>query len=198
VTTRLIVPHRGLEAAKSRLAPVLTPEERGELAAHLLRRVLLVARQAIADVVVISPSSALRDLVEESGARLLVQHGLGLNEGLEEARAAALADGVTTLLVLHGDLPELVAADVEALATAMPTVRGVAIAADKTGQGTNGLALRPPDVIGFHFGPGSRGAHEAAALAAGLAPMIVDRPGLAFDLDTPEDLRGWLESGVLA
>ena len=67
MTTRLIVPHRGLEAAKTRLAPVLTPEERGELAAHLLRRVLRVARQAIADVVVISPSEALRALVERGG-----------------------------------------------------------------------------------------------------------------------------------
>ena len=74
----------------------------------------------------------------------------------------------------------------------------MAIAPDRTGSGTNGLALRPPEIIGFHFGAGSREAHETAARAAGVAAVIVDRPGLAFDLDTPEDLRGWLESGVLA
>lgn len=198
MTTRLIVPHRGLEAAKTRLAPVLTPEERGELAAHLLRRVLRVARQAIADVVVISPSEALRDLVEEAGARLLHQRGMGLNEGLDQARAAAVADGVETLLVLHGDLPDLEPEDVAALAASVPDRPGVAIAPDKTGSGTNGLALRPPEVIGFHFGTGSRREHEAAARAAGVAAVIVDRPGLALDLDTPEDLRGWLENGVLA
>lgn len=198
MTTRLIVPHRGLDAAKTRLAPVLTPEERGELAAHLLRRVLRVARQAIADVVVISPSEALRDLVEGADARLLHQRGMGLNEGLDQARAAAIADGVRTLLVLHGDLPDLAPEDVAALAAAVPDERGVAIAPDKTGSGTNGLALRPPEVIGFHFGAGSRAAHEAAARGVGVVPVIVERPGLAFDLDTPEDLRGWLESGVLA
>ncbi|MDP9270635.1 MAG: 2-phospho-L-lactate guanylyltransferase [Chloroflexota bacterium] len=196
--TRLIVPHRGLEAAKTRLSPVLSAEERGDLAAHLLRRVLRVARQAIADVVVISPSAALRELVEEADARLLVQRGLGLNEGLDQARAAAVAEGVGTLIVLHGDLPELGLADVEALAAAVPGPTGVAIAPDKTGTGTNGLALQPPDVIEFHFGAGSRAAHELAARTGGVAAVVVERPGLAFDLDTPEDLRGWLESGVLA
>src|ERR1700693_3893846 len=98
VTTRLIVPHRGLAAAKTRLSPVLSAEERGELAAHLLRRVLRVARQAIADVVVISPSEALRELVEEAGASLLVQRGLGLNEGLEPGRGGAGTDGGTGMM----------------------------------------------------------------------------------------------------
>ena len=198
MTTRLIVPHRGLDAAKTRLAPVLTPEERGELAAHLLRRVLRIARQAIPDVVVISPSAALAELVEEAGARLLVQRGMGLNEGLDQARSAAVGDGVATLVVLHGDLPELTVPDVGALATALGVRDGVAIAPDRAGSGTNGLALRPPGAIGFHFGAGSRAAHEAAAREAGQRAVVVERPGLAFDLDTPEDLRAWLESGVLA
>jgi 2-phospho-L-lactate guanylyltransferase len=198
VATRLIVPHRGFDAAKTRLAPVLSAAERGDLAAHLLRRVLRIARQAIADVVVISPSAALQSLVEEQGAALLVQRGMGLNEGLEQARAAAVQDGIETLLILHGDLPELDVPDVVALADAVAGPIGVAIAPDKSGSGTNGLALRPPGVIGFHFGAGSRAAHERAAREAGVEPVVIERPGLALDLDTPEDLRGWLESGVLA
>jgi 2-phospho-L-lactate guanylyltransferase len=197
VTTRVIVPHRGLEAAKTRLAPVLSAAERGELAAHLLRRVLRVVREAVPDVVVISPSPTLGDLVSEAGAGLLVQHGMGLNEGLEQARQAALAEGVGTLAVLHGDLPELEPSDVAALIADVPTPRGVAIAPDRAGTGTNGLALRPPDAIPFHFGAGSRAAHAAAAEAANVPLTVVERPGLAFDLDTPEDLRGWLASGVL-
>jgi 2-phospho-L-lactate guanylyltransferase len=198
VTVRVIVPHRGLEAAKTRLASVLSPPERGDLAAHLLRRVLRIARQAVPDVVVISPSASLAELVEPMGARLLVQRGMGLNEGLDQARSAAEGDGVDLLVVLHGDLPELDVADVATLLDAVPEPTGVAIAPDRRGIGTNGLALRPPGVIAFHFGPASRAAHEAAAHAAGVGITVVERPGLAFDLDTPEDLRGWLESGVLA
>lgn len=198
MTTRLIVPHRGLDASKSRLAPVLSPNERGELAAHLLRRVLRIAHQAVPDVVVISPSEDLGELVQESGARLLVQRGLGLNAGLDQARAAAVNEGVETLVVLHGDLPELDVPDVLALVAAVPESGGVAIAPDRVESGTNGLALRPPGVIPFRFGVGSLRAHREAAESVGASFVIVRRLGLAFDLDTPDDLDEWLRSGVVA
>lgn len=198
MSARVIVPHRGLAAAKTRLSPVLTVAERGELAARLLERVLRVARLALPDVVVISPSAALAPLVEAAGARLAVQHGMGLNEGLEEARDAAVADGISTLVVLHGDLPSLTVEDVTAVAEAIRGARGVAIAPDRAGTGTNGLALRPPAIMGFAFGSGSRAAHQAGALGAGVTPVIVERPGLAFDLDTPDDLASWLAAEVPA
>jgi 2-phospho-L-lactate guanylyltransferase len=195
---RIIVPHRGLLAAKTRLAPVLDPEERIALARDLLSGVLRVARQAVDDVVVISPASALAAIASAAGARLEVQRGLGLNKGLDQARADAVRDGVDLLLVLHGDLPNLSPDDIHALIAAMGGARAVAIAPDRNGTGTNGLALRPPEVIGFRFGGGSFSAHVAGAEAAGLVPAIVQRPGLAFDLDTPEDLARWLELGDAA
>lgn len=200
--TRIIVPHRGLSVAKTRLAPVLDANERMALARTLLSRVLRVAREAAPDVVVISPAADLQPTVGEAGARLVVQHGMGLNQGLDQARREALAEGVDTLAVLHGDLPNLSADDIRALLDAIGDgtggVPGVAIAPDRTGAGTNGLAMRPPDAIGFRFGPGSRAAHLAEAEQARVPSSVVERPGLAFDLDTPEDLARWLELGDAA
>jgi 2-phospho-L-lactate guanylyltransferase len=196
--TRIIVPHRGLSVAKTRLAPVLDPDERIELARTLLRSVLAVVRQAVDDAVVISPAADLEPIITEVGARLVVQRGMGLNQGLDQARGEAVADGIWTLGVLHGDLPNLTPDDVRALLDAVAGDRGVAIAPDRAGAGTNGMALRSPDVIGFRFGPGSFAAHLAQARDAGLSPVIVQRPGLAFDLDTPEDLARWLELGDAA
>jgi 2-phospho-L-lactate guanylyltransferase len=198
VSVRIIVPHRGLAAAKTRLAPVLDDDEREALAGRLLEQVLRVAHEACGDVVVITPSEALAPLVSAAGARLVVQRGLGLNAGLEQARDEAIAEGVTALVVLHGDLPNLGADDVASLLEALPEGRGVAIALDKAGSGTNGLALRPPDAIAFKFGIGSFAAHLAEAAGAGVAVSEVHRPGLAFDLDTPADLARWLELGDAA
>jgi 2-phospho-L-lactate guanylyltransferase len=196
--TRIIVPHRGLAAAKTRLAPVLDHDERMALARTLLVRVLGVARQAVDDVVVISPAAELEPIVAEAGARLAVQRGMGLNAGLDQAREAAAADGVQRLVVLHGDLPNLAADDVLALMDAAAQPVAVGVAPDRLGTGTNGLALSPPGALGFRFGAGSFAAHRAEAAAAGLEAVIVTRPGLAFDLDTPEDLARWLELGDAA
>ncbi len=199
-STRIIVPHRGLDAAKTRLAPTLTPEERVMLASQLLQRVLKVAGEVCPDVVVISPSRALAEIVEPSGARLIVQRGMGLNEGLEQARFEALVDDVGTLIILHGDLPNLRPNDVEVLVASLPDgdAPAVSIAPDRAGTGTNGLVLRPPGVIRFRFGPGSFAAHLVEVDRAGVPLVAVSRAGLSFDLDTPEDLTRWLELGDAA
>ena len=112
--------------------------------------------------------------------------------------SASGADGVGTLAVLHGDLPNLSPDDVTALLDAIPPDAGVAIAPDRAGSGTNGLAMMPPDAIPFAFGPGSFELHRAGAVAAGLPLAVVERPSLAFDLDTPADLARWLELGDAA
>lgn len=194
------MPHRGLDAAKTRLAPSLDPSERVMLASQLLQRVLRVAREVTDDVVVISPSRPLAEIVEASGCRLSVQRGMGLNEGLDQARSDALMEGIETLVILHGDLPNLRAEDIRTLCAALPEgdAPGVAIAPDRAGTGTNGLALRPPGVIGFRFGVGSFAAHAEEVERAGVPAVAVNRSGLAFDLDTPEDLARWLELGDAA
>ena len=195
---RIIVPHRGLAVAKTRLAQVLDDADREALALRLLERVLRVAHDACSDVVVITPSSALDRVVAEAGATLVVQRGMGLNAGLDQARDAARSDGIGRLAILHGDLPNLTAADIEALLRPIEDEAGVAIAPDRAGAGTNGLALRPIDAIPFRFGPGSFAAHLDEAQRAGLPLATVERPGLAFDLDTPADLARWIELGDAA
>ena len=186
----IVVPHRGLRAAKTRLASRLSPDERATLARALLERVLGVARDAgRGPVLVFSPDVGLAEITARTGSELLVQRGMGLNAGLEQARDHAVARDVELLAVLHGDLPRLEAEDVRALLDAVPGPRGVAIAPDRGWAGTNAMAMRPSDGVPFRFGPGSFEAHTRAAQAAGLPVALVEREGLAFDLDTPADLE---------
>ena len=170
------------------------------LASQLLQRVLKVSREVSDDVVVISPSRPLAEIVQASGARLSVQRGMGLNEGLDQARSEAILDGIGTLIILHGDLPNLRPGDIDTLVRALPPgdAPGVAIGPDRAGTGTNALALRPAGVINFRFGTGSFAAHAAEVERVGVPCVAVNRAGLAFDLDTPEDLARWLELGDAA
>ena len=129
-------------------------------------------------------------VVLPAGVARLSDGGLLWNEGLVHALAqvAPAPDGV---LFLAADLPTVLPADIDALIAACPP-RGVAIARARDG-GTNGLVLRPPAVIVPSFGsPASAAVHAALAGQAGARAVVVDRPRLALDLDTPDDLAAAL------
>jgi 2-phospho-L-lactate guanylyltransferase len=187
-----IIPVGTLEGAKTRLGDTLDAEERLDLAERLLARTVAAALAVgtLGDVLVISPDREVLRRAAEHGARTLRQRTQGLNAGLAEAREDAVAGGAEAILVLPIDLA-LVTADavaevLEPIARAAGA-RSVVLVTDRHGTGTNALALRPPGVIEFAFGPDSRLAHRRAAEAAGADYLELGGP-LAFDLDTPADL----------
>ncbi len=191
--TAVVVPVRALEGAKSRLGEVLDAEERRELVELLLRRTLDAARgvPGVSVVAVVSPDLAALAVARSAGAEPIVQHSLGLNAGLVEARAT-LAGRADRMLIVPADLPMITAADLTAMLSladaAVPRGRHlVVLAPDRHGRGTNALLLEPPGVIEPSFGGESRSVHESLAAAAGAA--YVELAGrLELDVDTPDDL----------
>jgi 2-phospho-L-lactate/phosphoenolpyruvate guanylyltransferase len=187
-----IVPVGSLEGAKSRLGETLDAEERRDLVIGLLRTTLDATARTpgIAETIVVTPDDEIRQLALEAGARPVRQRGQGLNRGLGEARAEAIAGGASSILVLPIDLP-LVSPD--ALADVLGPLRDperplVVIVPDRHGRGTNALLVAPPDAIEFGFGGDSRVAHADCAREVG-ARLVELRDGpLALDLDTPADL----------
>jgi len=185
-----IVPVATFEDAKSRLGRTLDAEERHDLTERLLTQTIQAALAVprLEDVLVVSPDRDVLQRAAALGARTLRQRSRGLNAGLDEGRADVVAGGADALLVLPIDLAfvsaDAIAAVLEPLAAAE---RLVALVTDRHETGTNALVLRPPDVIGFSFGAGSRSAHRAAAEAAGARFVEVGGP-LTIDIDTPADL----------
>ena len=190
-----LVPVRSLSGAKSRLGEPLDPEERADLILGLLTQTVheALAATRLAGVVVVSMDEDLLRRVRATGAASLLQETDGLNQGLDEARAAAGAEA-TAILVLPADLPGVSAAAIDRVAeaaqeahSAAPERPVVVLVPDRHGTGTNALLVAPPDAIPFLFGEDSRAAHAAAALDAGAAYVELDGP-LTFDVDTPDDL----------
>lgn len=186
-----LIPVGGLDGAKSRLGQVLDAEERHDLVLGLADATIraAVATPGIAETLVITPDDTVRALAMSAGARPILQRSRGLNAGLREARAEAVAGGATAVLILPIDLPRVSPA---ALGDVVEALRGeagplVALVPDHHGGGTNALLLAPPDVIDVRFGGDSHAAHAAAAANAGARFIQLGGP-LAYDLDTPEDL----------
>ncbi len=195
--TWAIIPVRGLERAKSRLAGPLDAEERRDLVSRLLQRAIGAATGSarIAGTIVVSSDPAALQLARAAGAATVTDLGTGLNPALELARTEAQARGATAVVVLPADLPwlerETLDGVLEAAAGAGAGSRAsaalVALVPDRHGTGTNVLVLAPPEAIDFAFGPGSRARHAAEAAAAGAAYVELGGP-LDMDLDTAEDL----------
>ena len=179
-----IIPLKPAGERKTRLAARLSQTERLQLGGLLFAHVASVLQQVgeIGRIVLLS-GAAPRDW---SGDWRL-DGGRGLNPELQAARAAI--DG--PLLVIHADLPLVVAADISALLSAAEAA-GCAIAPDRHGAGTNALALHDQRAFSFGFGPGSFARH---ARQAGTHCHFVRRPGLALDIDTPDDLDAATEAG---
>lgn len=207
-----IIPVGTLEGAKTRLGETLDAEERQDLAERLLAQTVAAALgvERLADVLVVSPDREVLQRAADLGARTLRQRSVGLNEGLTDARDDVVAGGADAILVLPIDLAFVSANALEgvlaplagafdaadqagavrtagAIESRGPAGSMVVLVADRHGTGTNALALRPPAVIEFAFGPDSRVAHHEAAVAAGAAYVEVEG-ALAIDIDTPADL----------
>jgi FO synthase len=170
---------------KSRLAAELAPAERAVLVDSMLHHVLdaLSAASGVDRVAVVGCDHALAPRIVR-----LDDSGGGLNDALTQATRLAASSGATRVLIVHADLPRLRSEEVSALIEGSRAC-GIAIAPDHRGTGTNALCAPLPLPIELAFGPGSFARHLHQATALGLTPAIVRLPGLAFDLDEPEDLR---------
>ena len=187
--TIAIVPVKALTEAKTRLAAVLSPAERAALTLRTLRGVLAALDMPGIDLrLVVSPDETVLAEARAAGALALRQQGGGLNEGLEQARAEAIARGAGAILIVLGDLPLLAHDDVGTLLDLAERPAIAIFAPDRHGTGTNALLLCPPTALPFAFGAGSLARHRAAAAARGLLIRYYDAAGTALDLDTPDDL----------
>lgn len=184
----LVLPLKSLREGKTRLSTVLDEAARAALIERLLTHVLAQAAgfPGLQHTFVVSPSADARAWAQRRGAGALHDRGEGLNAALTGALAAAREMGYERMMVVPCDLSQLATEDLRCLAAAHASL---ALSADHSGRGTNGLCLPVAIDFPFAFGPDSFQLHLHAAQRLRLHTLRVDRPGLALDIDTPADLR---------
>jgi 2-phospho-L-lactate guanylyltransferase len=187
-----IVPVKPLRRAKSRLAGVLTDDERASLSQHLLQHTLSVLKEIpeIERTLVVSRDSHALALARKEGARTLTEHGAPeLNQALARATLVAKEYGAEGVLVLPADLPLLSIDDVQSLIEAAKDPPVVVLVPDRHEEGTNALLVRPSGLFEYDFGPNSFQRHQEQAEKLGARVEIRTIPSLGLDLDLPEDLE---------
>jgi 2-phospho-L-lactate/phosphoenolpyruvate guanylyltransferase len=196
-----IVPVKPLRRAKSRLAEVLTCEQREQLNFDMLKRTLKALSEVpeIGKVLVVSSDMSALALARDYNARTLLEDGhTKLNTALTRATTLAQAYATSGTMVIPADLPLINSADIQAFIAMSQHSPEVVIAPDRLNLGTNGLLVSPTGLIQYAFGPSSFQRHSAQAYKVGARVEIYRSTAFALDIDTPYDLAIFrqLEAGI--
>lgn len=185
-----------LQKAKQRLQALLSPNERQALALAMLRDVLacLVAHPAIDGVMVVSDDPLVRGLTEQYAIDYQTEQALGAHD-LNTAVAAGLGflakKNIDHVVVVHGDLPMISQWDIASLLAPhqFNGLSAITVAPDHLGVGTNALLCSSVPGLVPGYGSDSCHWHSKEAERLGVEIRYANQPGLARDLDTPDDLH---------
>ncbi|MFZ0687138.1 MAG: 2-phospho-L-lactate guanylyltransferase [Terriglobales bacterium] len=186
----ILVPVKNLADAKQRLSSILSPEERFALAQAMCEDVLqaLGRWQNRPPVAVVTSDSFARELAGRFRFEVFADDNSGETNAIEMATAVFRERGATSTLVIPADIPLIEISELQTIAESAPP-RGALLVPDAAGRGTNAAWRTPADLFPLRFGNDSFLPHQAAAKATGLPCVVLKLPGIARDVDRPEDLR---------
>ncbi len=192
MTIWAIVPVKPLRRGKSRLAGMLTEDQRTRLNRYLLEHVLTTLNKIseIEHTLVVSRDPAALALTREMGGRTVLEDGAPqFNTAINRATIVAKAQGAHAVLILPADLPLIKPSDIKKLLVRGKKQPVIVIAPDRRNDGTNGLFVNPAGLIEYGYGPGSFHCHSSRAIEAGAKLIVIESRNIALDLDLPEDLE---------
>lgn len=187
----ILVPVKDLAHAKQRLSAVLTPQERLALAQAMCEDVLqeLARWQKRPGVAVVTGDPFARDLAARFDFEVIADAvNPGETGAIEMATAECRRRGADRTLVVPADIPLLEASELQRIADSAPP-GGAVLVPDAAGRGTNAALRAPADLFPLRFGNDSFLPHLAAAKATGRPCVVLTLPGIARDVDRPEDLK---------
>ncbi|WP_431267246.1 2-phospho-L-lactate guanylyltransferase [Dankookia sp. P2] len=191
MTLWAVLPVKEMAGSKQRLSPLLSPGERVALMRVMVGEVLdaLLRARGLAGVAVVTLDGWTTEEARRRGARVITAGARDGHTGSVTAAARVLAaEGASGVLTMPGDIPAVTAAEVEALVAAHGAAPAFTIAPAHDEKGSNGVVLSPPGAVPLRFGEDSYFPHLAAARAQGIEPRVVPLPGVAMDIDHPEDI----------
>ncbi|MGC2020938.1 MAG: 2-phospho-L-lactate guanylyltransferase, partial [Candidatus Sulfotelmatobacter sp.] len=112
----------------------------------------------------------------------------GETGAIEMATSICVARGIDSTLVIPADIPLIQSSELEGILNRAPK-EGSVLAPAADGRGTNAVLRRPASLFPLRFGNDSFKPHLAAAQATGKPCIVLHLPGIAVDVDNPEDLQ---------
>jgi len=194
----LLIPVKVPTYAKTRLAGLLSEDERRRLAWSMFEdvsRAATMARKPERVVIVTSYGPAI-EYARSLGWDILVE-GSQTSESasIDWASRVLSKQGFDSVMRLPADLPLVTAEDIDSLLSIELKSPGALLVPSRDGTGTNAIIRTPPALFPSRFGPNSLALHRQEAEHVGVECLIVDNIRIALDIDDPADVELLLERG---
>ncbi len=187
----ILLPVKNLSAAKQRLAAVLDQPARTRLAQTMLHDVVGVLAawpRRPACALVTSDAFAI-ELAQQYDFEIIPDPANSSEtDAIEMATRFCVVRGSDSTLVIPADIPLMQASELDQIFASAPA-EGSVLAPAADGRGTNAAYRRPANLFPLRFGSDSFKPHLAAAQATGKPCIVLQLPGIALDVDNPEDLQ---------
>jgi 2-phospho-L-lactate/phosphoenolpyruvate guanylyltransferase len=187
----ILIPVKNLSAAKQRLAAILEQAARTELAQAMLHDIVaaLAAWPARPACALVTSDPFALELAHQYNFEVIADRANpGETGAIEMATQICVSRSIDNTLVIPADIPLIQASELAQILAHAPAQGSVLVpAAD--GRGTNAAFRRPANLFPLRFGNDSFKPHLAAAQATGKPCIVLELPGIALDIDNPEDLQ---------
>ncbi|MFP5265500.1 MAG: 2-phospho-L-lactate guanylyltransferase [Blastocatellia bacterium] len=194
----LLIPIKDPAHAKTRLAELLSPDERRNLAWAMFEDVTRAAAASKKPdrIVVVTSFRPAIEHAERLGWDVLVEESQASESAsVDWASRALRGRGFDAVMRLPADLPLVQAEDIDALLSIELRAPAALLVPSREGTGTNAIIRMPADLFPSRFGPNSLALHKEEAARAGSRCLVVNNSRVALDIDDPSDLRLLLELG---
>ena len=187
----ILIPVKNSQSAKQRLASILDQPARTQLAQAMLHDVssaLAQWRNRPAVALVTNDPFAIK-LAQQYNFEVIPDPiNPGETGAIEMATLICEQRGLEFSLVIPADIPLTQAWELQEIFKQAPPV-GTLLVPAADGRGTNAAFRRPAGLFPLRFGNDSFKPHLAAAQATGKPCIVMQSPGIAVDVDNPEDLQ---------
>ena len=194
----LLIPIKDPLNAKTRLAEVLSEEERRRFAWAMFEDV----SQAIAGAqkpdrvfLVTNFAPAIERGRKQGWDVLTEQSQISESESVDWASRVLAEGGFDTVMRLPADLPLVRAEDIDEIFSIEVDSPGALLVPSREGSGTNAIVRRPPTLFPSRFGPNSLHLHKQEATRMGVECVIVNNNRIGLDIDEPTDLEALIKEG---
>ena len=198
MATALLIPIKEPARVKTRLAGLLTLEERQRLVWAMFEDVCsaaAAARRPDAVFLVTSYERAI-ERARQLGVDAIAETGQESESASVDYASRLLGErGFDAVLRLPADVPLVRAADIDQLLAVDLAAPGALLVPSREGTGTNALLRTPPALFPSRFGPNSLALHREEAARAGIEVLLVENRRIALDIDDPHDVEAFLSAG---